>query len=231
VEANITFTGDLTAIIHPGDILKIEGAAVDNGYVMVQNEPAYPARDTTAVAFAAGVTTIMLANGHELVAAGAVGTFKKIMSVQHHAIEYAPATVAIGPPGVLTFAGDLTDHFAVDDFIVMDWGTDTPPGKDGIYQIFTIAFATPTTTITLTNANVLEDGTVDGTFHKVDLRMKLTANETYLWAAARTAVNPIQPRGAVYSALQGDVSQATAYNEVTTAANFQARFPRNGVTP
>lgn len=230
-EAFIEFTGDLSAIIHPGDILRLDGTAAGDGYYMVLNEPQYPVREATAVVFGGADTVISLANGHILANAGAVGRFAKVMSVLHHPIEYTIATMAAGPPGVITFTGDLTEHFAAGDYIILDWGTDTPPGKDGIYRIDTIVFSTPTTTITLTNTDAIADATNDGEFHKIVIAFDLTANTPMMWGKDGGSVNPIQPRGAVYDALQGDVAQALANNLGATAANFQARFPRNGVTP
>lgn len=232
--AEITFTGDLTDIVFPGDILRLEGTAANDGLYQVQDEyGAYPLRDAAAVTFAAGDTTILLANGHVLAAAGAVGTFARVASVQEFAISYPIATADAGPPGVITYAGDLSDMFEAGDYLIIDRSTDTPPGKNGLYEIATVATDGPpvtTTTITLVAGVTLQDATNDGEFRRVIPSFKMIANVPLLWSEKGGTNNPLQSQ-VLFTGVQGDVAVLAINNETATAATFEVRAGTNPILP
>ena len=235
VEANIAAVGDFTDEIFPGDIILIEGTVADDGVYAVGNEAAYPVRDAASVVFpgaVAGQTDFFLASGHEIntVAAVAPGTIRKIISVQRFNPKFAIAVCTAGPPGTITFIGDLTEELAIGDYFEIRWGTDTPPGKDGIHLIEGIAYAAPDTTITLPAAVPFLDATNDGDFSKTKLAIDLAANVPHVWTKNSGHNNPLQGDH-LWTATGSRVDELRIINAGATAANLNVRLARDVSLP
>jgi len=227
----ITYTGDLEQEIYPGDIIRLEDmpAAGDDGLYQV-----------ATVVEAAGTTTITLANGQDIATAGggAVGTLARVCSRQNMGYAYTAVTVTAAS-GAITFTGDLSDKFAAGDWITINNST----GNDGVWQITSVTYAAPTTTIiveTKAGANTLPDNTNDGVFQKIEMEITLAASVPYLWSIEGGLQNPfIHPNtlnatdiiGPTYDADRGDVAYCMVTVDGTTNGNFSGRICTDPALP
>jgi len=204
----ITFAGDVSDIIEPGDILRLEGTVAQDGLYEV------------LTAAGAAPTTITLTTVHTNLdnAAGAVGTFAKVMSRQRYHIRYTTATM-VAATGVVTFAGDLSDVFAAGDYMRIVNGTD----NNGIVLIDSVATDGPPVTVTtfIVNGGALEDNLV-GEFQKIRPAIQLIANVPYMWSVEGGQNNPLESE-ALHTALRGDVAVLAVNNETAVAASFEMR--------
>lgn len=231
----ITFTGDLTNIFRPGDIVRIEGTATgDEGLYQIE-----------LVAEAIGVTTLTLTSGQRWVAGGggAVGTFARVCSHQRMGYPYDIATATAGT-GIITIAGDVSDVFAVGDFCTIDDST----GNDGLWEITVVATDGPpvtTTSLTLVDATdsaglTIPDSTADGNVIKVRPAIELTANVPFLWTYESGIQNPftqvwpdfVAPGFEIsqYNEFIGDVSFCMVNNAGADDALFEAIIGLNAIT-
>lgn len=212
----VTHTGDITDMIFQGDLIRLEGTVGDDGVYLVE-----------VVAFAAGVTTITLASGQGLPAGGggAVGTLARIASKQLFPVAYAAITVTAAT-GTITFTGDLSDKFAAGEFIIIDDST----GNDGYWEIQSVVFAAPTTTIVLTT--VLPNNTNDGNFAKCRAGFELGANQVVVWRIEGGTNNPFQhPAPVDYNADRGDVDACMVTVPGVTNGQFDGLVAKNPELP
>lgn len=223
----ITYTGDLTQEIFPGDLIRLEGmpAAGDDGIYSV-----------ATVVFAAGDTTITLSNGQDIAtgAGGANGTVARIASARFIPYRYTLVS-ATAATGAITFTGDLTDKFAAGDFLGIHGST----ANDGFWEITSVAFVTPTTTIivqTKAGVNTLPDSTADGDFFRIEAGFPLAANNPLLWSIDGGLNNPFAQVPGVLAASpvafetdRGDVAFAMVTVPGTVNSNFKGRIGKNAI--
>jgi len=224
----ITHTGDLTQEIFAGDLVRLEGTAACDGVYRVDSDP------VVGVTLAAGVTFITLALGQALpAAAGPVGTIARVCSQQVFPYAYTAVTVTAAT-GAITYTGDLTDKFVAGDFIVIEDST----GNDGYWEIDSITYAAPTTTIivNLTPGGVagLPDNTDDGNFAKCRAGIALTAAVPILWSIEGGLNNPFaQPgpyaRAPLFNAFRGDVTYCMVTVPGAVNGNFAGRIGTNAI--
>lgn len=217
----VTYTGDLSDIIEAGDVIRVEGTVADDGEYQVE----------TCVE-AGGVTTITLTTGHTwpVGGGGAVGTLAKIMSRQLWGVAYPIATAAVGPPGVLTLAGNLTDVFHAGDYFICDNSTNTPPGKDGLWgPIDTVVFAAGVTTITLEAGVAFLDATNDGDITRVTTAIVVPSGDEFLWSRESGLNNPFEVPAA-YTVLRDYVAFCMVDNvHATLEAVFEGRIGKDSL--
>jgi len=227
----IDLTGDVTDMIYPGDLVRLEGTAADDGVYLV-------ATSIFGAPAAATDTRLTLALGQALPAGGggAVGTVARVCTQEYVGYNYddtlAGYTVT-AVTGAITVTGDLSDKFAAGEFVEIFGST----GNDGLWLIDSVAFVAPTTTIIVTppggGAAALPDNTNDGGFVKVRPAILLPAGDTYLWDVEGGCQNPfIQPSyvlGAppAFNADRGDVSVCMVNCAGAVNAQFDARIALN----
>ena len=221
----ITHTGDLGQEIFAGDLVRLEGmpTAADDGIYKVDSDPA------VGVIEVIGVTTITLALGQDINTAGggAVGTIARVVTQTLLSNAYAAVTVTAAT-GAITFTGDLTDVFEAGDFLIIEDST----GNDGFWEIVSVAFAAPTTTIIVQDkaaVAILPDNTDDGNFTLARDNIALAANVPYLWSIDGGIPNPFrQPgpaaRAALFNAFRGQMAFCMVTCPGVTNANFQGRL-------
>ncbi len=221
----ITHTGDLEQEIFAGDLVRLEGmpTAADDGIYKVDSDPA------VGVIEAIGVTTITLALGQDINTAGggAVGTVARVVTQTLLSNAYAAVTVTLAT-GAITFTGDLTDVFEAGDFLIIEDST----GNDGFWEIVSVAFAAPTTTIIVQDKAAvagLPDNTDDGNFTLARDNIALASNIPYLWSIDGGIPNPFrQPgpaaRAALFNAFRGQIAFCMVTCPGVTNANFQGRL-------
>jgi len=219
--STITHTGDLEQEIFVNDLIRVEGTVADDGVYLVD-----------IVNEAAGTTTISLALGNTFPVAGggAVGTVCKIASAHRQGYSYTIATAAV--TGVITITGDVSDKFAIGDFVRINSST----GNDGFWEI-TAAVTTdgpPVTTTTLTlNSGVLPDATNDGVIEWAAAAFSLAANTPFLWSIDGGLQNPlVNPEqngiSALWNTSRGNIVAFMVDNTATAiAAQFDARIGIN----
>ncbi len=230
----ITFTGDLTEIFQDGDLVRIENTVSgDDGIYQIEG-----------VAEAIGVTTLTLADGNlwQFGGGGAVGTFARVCSHQRMGRPYDIATATLAT-GIITIAGDVSNIFAVGDFVTIDDST----GNDGFWEITVVTTDGPpvtTTSITLVDAtdaagNTIPDNTDDGNVIKVRPAIKLAANIPFFWTIDSGVQNPftqVQPDFVVggyeisqYNENIGDVAFCMVNNAGADDAEFQVILSTNAI--
>ncbi len=229
----ITFTGDLTEIFQDGDLVRIEGTAVDDGIYQIEG-----------VVFAVATTTLTLADGNLWPggAGGAVGTFARVCSHQRIGRPYDIFTATLAT-GIITIAGDVSNVFAVGDFVTIDDST----GNDGVWEITVVTTDGPpvtTTSITLIEATdaavaTIPDNTNDGNVIKVRPAFKLTANIPIFWTIDSGIQNPftqVHPDFVVggyeisqYNDNIGDVAFCMVDNAGADDAEFQMILSTNAI--
>ena len=201
--------GDVTGYILPGDEIYIEGAttAANDGPCTVLE-----------TAFAAGITTITVARAGgafvvEVSAGAGVTMWRKF---QYRSIEYDVANFTVaGPPGQLTYTGDLTDVIFEDDNILVEGATTA--ANDGIYTVTAVTEAAGTTTITVAEAIAnVEAGAAATSLALIrdEFMVRLSANVPFLWSEDASIFNP----------LLEDVTMMEVTNDNAVTANFQARI-------
>ncbi len=221
----ITHTGDLTQEIFAGDLVRLEGmpTAADDGVYKVDSDPA------VGVLEAIGVTTIVFALGQDINTGigGAVGTVARVVTQTLLSNAYTIVTATAGT-GALTFTGDLTDVFAAGDFLIIEDAT----LNDGFWEIVSVAFAAPTTTIIVQDkAGVagLVDSAAAGNFTLARDNIALATNVPYLWSIDGGIPNPFrQPgpaaRAALFNTFRGQIAVCMVTCPGVTNANFQGRL-------
>ncbi len=221
----ITHTGDLEQEIFAGDLIRLEGmpTAADNGIYKVDSDAA------VGVIEAIGTTTITLALGQDINTAGggAVGTVARVVTQALLSNAYTAVTVTAAT-GAITFTGDLTDVFEAADFLIIEDST----GNDGLWEIVSVAFAAPTTTIIVQDKAAvagLPDNTDDGNFTLARDNILLAANVPYLWSIDGGIPNPFkQPgpyaRAALFNTFRGQMAFCMVTCPGITNANFQGRL-------
>jgi hypothetical protein len=220
----VTHTGDLEQEIFSGDIIRLEGTVADDGEYEV-----------ASVTEAAGTTTIILTDGNLLPAGGggAVGTLARICSVHEISYGYTVATVTLAT-GVITYTGNLTDIFAVDDLLHMTGST----GNDGIWLITAVTYAAPTTSITVVDVNdagALPDNTDDGEISLLRTAFALPATVPLLWSLEGGMPNPfmrpMQASGTplLFNEFRGDVIHCMVNNAGAVNAVFRGEIGINAI--
>jgi hypothetical protein len=106
--------------------------------------------------------------------------------VQFLGVRYAILQTVAGPPGTVTFTGDLTDEIFIGDLIRLE-GT---VADDGVYLVDTVAFGAATTTITLALGQDIPAGAggAVGTFARVCNQQILGYQYDIATATAATGV-------------------------------------------
>ena len=215
--AEVTFTGDLSGIVFPGDVIRLQGTAANDGYYVVNT-----------VTWSSPTTTFELAGGETLATAGAVGTLAIVQNFQRYRESYTIVSATTGPPGTITFTGNLTHVFNAGDYLIIENGTiTTETSKNAIYLIDTVACVSPTTTITFARALLADEN--DGDFRKVRVAMQLLANIPFLWSVEGGLPNPLKPQSVIYTTLQGEVDVLYVYNATSTAATLKGRIGKNSI--
>ena len=210
----ITHTGDLTAEIAAGDLVRVEGTVGDDGVYKV----------ATSV-LALGVTTITLEDAQRLPAGGggAVGTVARVCSKQLMSYSYPLLTSAA--VGTVTITGDLTDKFAAGDHLVIA----LTAGNDGLFEVATCTVLAGVTTITLVEALVGAEGAV-GNIYKARDSFAVAAGSAWLWSVESGQSNPfIHPGGVldiqpIYNVLRGRVEYCMVNCPGAVNANFKGRI-------
>lgn len=217
----ITYTGDLTAFIFPGDLVRVEGTVGNDGVYLA-----------VTVVFAVGVTTITLDNGQSMAGAeGVIGTVSRVCSKTLIGYAYACLATVLGT-GAITFTGNVTDKFAAGEYLVIN-GT---VANDGYWYIMSVTFAAGVTTIIVSDPNLAvpvaglpaTEGAV-GTFTKCQAFIPLAANVPFLWSIRGGLQNPfLGPDSAVdvspiFGANRGDVAYCMVNVPGTVNGNFGGR--------
>ncbi len=221
----VTSDLDLTDVLFATDYVRIEGStgASNDGVYRVASVAAAP-------------NLITLDTGHTcILQAGAGGTIAKVMSLQLYALLYEVATTV--PPATITYTGNLTDIFAAGDKIYITGSAAAV--NDGIWEVLTVAFTSPTTTITVEpegpngGAAVLgASGAGVGDFSKVRPAIELVATVPFMWSIKGGFNNPFQdPVNTTDNPLQGRVEHCMVIVAGAVNANMQARIGTNAVLP
>ena len=216
----ITYVGDVSEVIFPGDLIRLEGTVANDSIKRV------------AIVAAALIT---IEDGLPWTAAGgAAGTFSRVASAQQTGYAY-PVLALVALTGAITYTGNVSDKFAAGDGLVLA-GT---AANDGYWVIDSVTFAAGVTTIIVLN----EDGVVGlaanagavGTFQKMEPAFKLAANVPAQWTRTSGIQNPfISPNvdtatGPLFNANRGDVSYCMVNNEGAVNANFAGRIGTNAI--
>lgn len=209
---------DLTELIFAGDWIRVRDSntAGNDGIYQV---------DTVAAALItceAGCTLVTDADP-------AGGTVQKIMSAQLYNLMYEIATTAAQ---TITYAGDLTDIFAIGDLLVM-----TGTANDEIWEVTLVATDGPpvtTTTLTLTNlggVGVLgASGAGVGEFQKFRPAFTLVANSPMIWSIEGGTNNPLQDAvNTTDFPLQGVNAEVLVNNAGAENVTFKGRVATNAV--
>ncbi len=214
----ITGGDDLTGIVFPGDLVRIEGSTGVDGVYQVE----------TVTAVAGG--TITLANGMNIVGAPGDGTVARVASAGPTSYSY-PIATSVLLTDVLTITGDVTDIFAAGDFVSITGST----GDDAFREIDTVVEAAGVTTITLVAGGVITNNG-DGQVSLFQAGIPLTANEPYMWLRESGQQNPFrrqplatatEPAAGLYNAARGRVASLMVSVPGATNGNFKGRMCSN----
>lgn len=216
-----TAANDLTEAIFPGDLVRVEGSAGDDGVYLV-------------VSVGAGPNLITLENGQSLPAGGGDGTVARVANTSRIGYAYDIVTTTLGT-GAIVIAGNVTDKFSALDYLQIQ-GT---VANDGMWEIDADpVFAAGNTTIIV---NTVPGGAAGlpategavGTITRILPSIQLAANTPFMWSIDSGIQNPfINPSqaagvGPEWFTTRGIVVAMMVTNAATNAASFTARLGTN----